>query len=296
MLIDTHCHLHDGKYDADREAVLLRARESGVERVVTVGTSVRESEQAVFCAEKHDSVFATVGLHPHVFNGGAFRDSEWEEDLGYYAQDGESVVSEEVRRDALGKSLLSLEKLIESSSEHVVAVGEIGLDYFSHDPKRVIDEGQRLWQREGFLSQVKLAQKHDLPVVVHCRDAYDDLLHLFSSGEISRSERVVIHCHMASVEQAKQFLDSGVFFSFTGNVTYSKRDDDEMSRVLRLVPLERMMVETDGPFLTPVPLRGQRNEPAYVRHVAEHISRVKNVPVGDVEAVTTKNAQQFFGI
>lgn len=291
-MIDAHAHLHDEKYDADREDVIARAFDGGVEKIVTIGTSVSESQDAVDLAESYTAIYATVGIHPHVFNGGAQRSSEWAEDLG-------ADVPAVVRRDRLEEAIYDLEELIDESKK-IVAVGEVGLDYFLPDGMKV-SAIQRQWQTEGFRAQIELARKHDLPVVVHCRpevvaqsDAYFDCAEIIKDYP---DVRFVMHCYMGNQEVTEKFLTmANVIFSFTGNVTFSKTDDDEMSRVITMIPLERMLIETDAPYLTPVPHRGKRNEPLYVKYVAQRIASLKKLSVDHVDQKTTEKTKEFYAV
>ena len=289
-MIDAHAHLHDKKYDGDREKVIARFFEEGGEAIITVGTSISESRDAVALAQEHEKIYATVGLHPHVFNGGAKQDSEWEINLGV-------EVPAVVRRERLEDAIYDLEELIDGSTK-VVAIGEVGLDYFAHDGARISDM-QRAWQAEAFRAQIALAQRHSLPVVVHCRpevveksDAY------FESVEIIKQYpdvSFVMHCYMGNQAVTKKLLErENVVFSFTGNVTYSKSDDDEMSNVIKMIPLSRMLIETDAPYLTPVPHRGKRNEPLYVHLVAMHIARCKKTAIPEIINHTTQNTKNVF--
>ncbi len=287
--IDAHAHLHDRQFDEDRGAVIARFFDDGGEAIINVGTSVQESHDAVRVAQDYDRVYATVGLHPHVFNGGKERDNEWMQNIG--AEHKESV-----RMDAFKDATEALEGLL--SDAYVVAVGEIGLDYFLPGDDCVTAQ-QKKWQRTGFVVQIALAKKYTLPVVVHCRpqdvaqsDAYFDCVQIISDAS---DTQFVLHCYMGNVSVTEDFLAlENVSFSFTGNVTYSKNDDDQMSQVITKIPLERMMIETDAPYLTPVPLRGSRNEPFYVQHVAQRIAALKEVDVDTVYSQTIENTKDFF--
>lgn len=291
-MIDAHAHLHDKRYDADRDAVIKRAFDGGLENIVTIGTSVTESRDAIDLAEQYDEIYATVGIHPHVFNGGAERSTEWAEELG-------ADVPAVVRRDRLEEALYDLEDLI-NESEKVVAIGEIGLDFFLPDGQKVSDV-QKEWQSEAFRAQIDLAQKHALPVVVHCRpEVVDQSDAYFDACDIIKEYthvQFVMHCYMGNQSVTEKFLAlDNIIFSFTGNVTYSKRDDDVMSAVIQMIPLERILIETDAPYLTPVPYRGKRNEPLYVQYVAERIATLKKVSVDDVKKRTMENTKLFYGL
>ena len=255
--IDAHAHLEMRHFKGNLELVLERAHTAGVTHIVTVGSTLAESRRAMKIAEKYSEVSAVVGIHPHD------------------AADVDEIVMAE------------LEKL--AKRKHVVAVGETGLDFFR-------DRSPRELQEESFRLHLALAKKTNQPVVIHVRDAYPRAL------EILREEGIPerggqVHCFSGSVEDAKAFLEMGLYLSFTGTITYEGRRNTTWAReVLEAVPLERMMVETDSPYLTPHPMRGQRNEPAYVHLVAEKIAAVKGLSVDDVARVTTRNAVDFFGL
>ncbi len=276
-MIDTHSHLDDRKFDADREEMIQRAFRSGVEKMMTVGAGLGSSERAVEVAKSHENIFAVVGCHPEYF----MRHGSW---------------SEEHR--------VKLEKL--AREEKVVAIGEIGLEYHSHDGIPVTQE-QKEFQKEGFFFQLELAQKLQKPVVIHCRgeraeagekyrevgQAYEDALEIVEKfPDLS----FVFHSFGGRLEFAKKVMErENIYFSFNGNLTYAK-PSAEILEVVKAIPLEKIMLETDCPYLAPVPKRGERNEPAYVRYVCEAISRIKGVTNEEVDEITTKNALEFFGL
>jgi len=254
-LIDSHAHLEMGQFKADLEQVLEKAHTAGVIHIVTVGSTLAESRRALKLAEKYGEVSAVVGIHPHD------------------ASDMDERALEELKKLACRKS--------------VVGVGETGLDFFR-------DRSPRPIQEESFRLHLQLAKETGQPVVIHVRDAYSRALQILEEEGLGERGGVV-HCFSGTTEDAEAFLEMGLYLSFTGTVTYEGRKNREWSeKVLSLVPLERMMVETDCPYLTPHPLRGQRNEPSYVHLVAEHIAQVKKLSVGDVARVTTRNAVAFF--
>jgi TatD DNase family protein len=256
-LIDSHAHLEMRQFKADLEQVLENAHASGVTHIVTVGSTLAESRRALKIAEKYEEVSAVVGVHPH--------------DAG---DADESVMAE------LGKL---------ARKEQVVGIGETGLDFFR-------DRSPRPLQEKVFRLHLALAVETRLPVVVHVRDAYSRALEILREESIPEKGGVV-HCFSGTVDDAISFLELGLYLSFTGTVTYEGRKNREWSeRVLLEVPLERIMVETDCPYLTPHPLRGQRNEPANVHLVAQRIAQVKGLSARDVARVTTRNATRFFDL
>jgi TatD DNase family protein len=274
--IDTHCHLHSAAYDADRDAVLARMKKRGV-KAITVGTNAITSKQAINLAEHHADVYATVGYHPGNI-------------LSEYEDSNELKDKDPYRK-------LTMEK-IANSSDRVVAIGEIGLDYSRldqhQDPNFVKAE-----QKRCFLEQVSLAKKLDLPVVIHCRDAFNDLIDVLTAEKDSGYPvKGVIHCFTESWDVAEKLLDLGLYLSFTGIVTFKPRSKDDpeghVHRVIERMPLERMMIETDAPWLSPDPYRGDRNEPIFVEYIAKKIAERRSKTLEHIANVTTRNAIEFF--
>ena len=254
-LIDSHAHLEMRQFRGDLELVLEKAHAAGVVHIVTVGSTLPESRRALKLAEKYKEVSAVVGVHPHD------------------ASQVDEAVMEELGKLARRKK--------------VVGVGETGLDFFR-------DRSPRDLQEESFRLHLALARETGQPVVIHVRDAYPRALEILEEEGLPQQGGVV-HCFSGSARDAEDFLDRGLYLSFTGTVTYEGRKNRVWAEeILRLVPLERLMVETDCPYLTPHPLRGQRNEPAHVRLVAEKIAAIKGLSPDDVARVTTRNAVRFF--
>jgi TatD DNase family protein len=252
MLIDSHCHMDDARYDNDREAILQRAREVGIGHFVTIGCDLETSRAAVALADKHPFISATVGVHPHEVK---------RIEQGWY---------EELRALA--------------TSEQVVAYGEIGLDYhYDHSPRDV--------QRARFREQVQLARELRLPVVIHTREAQEDTITILKE-EKAQELGGVFHCFSGDAWLAKDALDLGFYLSFSGVVTF--QNATMLREIVKTVPLARMLVETDSPYLTPAPHRGKRNEPAYVRLVAEKIAEIHGVEAEKVEELTSLNTQKLF--
>jgi len=273
MLIDTHSHINFKAYKNDADKVIQRAFDNDIWQVV-VGSELKTSQRAIEYAEKYDKgVYAAVGLHPfHV----------WEHE----------VETDEYSMKAKGQlfDIDDYNKLLESKK--VVAVGEIGLDYFHLQDDKDKDD-IIMTQKHEFQKQLRYAYDKNLPCIVHCRAAHDDVLEFFNElSSKNKLPKVVMHCYSGDLEQAKKYLDLGCLISFTGLITFS-HDWDE---VIKWLPLEKMMVETDCPYMTPEPFRGKRNEPLYVKYVAEKIAELKGVGFEEVAEVTTRNAKEFFGI
>lgn len=255
MLIDTHCHLDFPAFDSGRDSVLKRAQDAGVGLMVNIGSSLKGSRDSVALARQYPFIFATVGLHPHD------------------------------AKDCSDEAFVEIGRL--SREEKVVAIGEVGLDYFRNLSEPKI-------QRVVFEKFIDLAQKMQLPLVIHSRDAEDDVAAILKNHIALGLKGVVVHCFSGTEIFLKKCLDLDFFVSFTCNVTYKKAQ--RLRDLVRLVPLERMFLETDAPFLAPEGKRGSRNEPAYVVELAHEVARIKNIDFETVCAETTKNAKQFFKI
>ena len=237
------------KYRKDLDAVLARAREAGVLAMVNVGFDADSSADGVHLAEEQPDVFAAVGVHPH-------------------------------DADTVDDYILSyLEDL--SANPRVVAIGEIGLDFYRNlSPRRA--------QEEDFVKQLALAEKVGLPVIIHDRDAHRRVIEILKSEGASNG---VMHCFSGDVNLARQALDLGFYISFAGPITYNGKKAGE---IIKKMPPDRLLIETDCPYLTPVPFRGKRNEPAYVRYVLERVAAVLGRPVEEAEALTDENARRLF--
>ena len=253
MLIDSHAHLDMEDFDTDRDLIIKRARQGGVNRIVTIGIDLASSRKAIEIAKKYDFIFASVGYHPHNANEADVRD---------------------------------LKKLRNLASESkVVAWGEIGLDFFRrHSPP---DK-----QVQAFERQLDIAFELDLPVIIHDRDAHSDLLAILRKRK--RLYRGVIHCFSGNYDFAMALIELGFFISFPGTVTYKNAVDTQTAA--SRIPLERLLVETDCPYLAPVPFRGKRNEPFYVKHTAEKIAQLRQIELGKLEDATSANAIRLFNL
>ena len=252
MLVDSHAHIQLDAFDADREAVLERARKDRVHSILTIGFDLKTSRDAVRLAEQHEQIYATVGLHPHD------------------AKDFNDETTENFRNLAVHPM--------------VVALGEMGLDYYRNlSPHSV--------QKIAFQQQLNLAEELNLPVVIHNREAYRDIIPILQA----RSGRVegVMHCFSGGVETLQQSLELGFYIGIGGPVTYRK--SHELQQVAREVPANRLLVETDCPWLAPQFRRGKRNEPAYVRAIAEKIAELRGVTLEDIGETTTRNFENLFG-
>jgi TatD DNase family protein len=263
MYVDSHAHLEMPQFDVDRDAMLERARAAGVEAVVAIGsgTGPGSLDCGIKLAEQHPWIHATVGIHPH---------------------------EAKLATDADFAELEALAK-----RPRVIAWGEIGLDYF-------YDNSPRELQRRVFIRQMELARAARLPIVIHCRpseksaDAWDELLQLLREHWASTAFGGIMHCFTGNVAQARTALDLGFLVSFAGNVSFPKAQN--IREAAKEVPLDRMLIETDSPFLAPVPHRGKRNEPAFVKDVARHIGELRGMPAKEIGALTSRNFYRLFSV
>ena len=257
MLIDSHCHIDSDSFDEDRNEVVQRARDAGVVAMLNIGTGDPHSNdfrKAVAVAEKYENVFASVGVHPH--------------DAKLYDDKAE-------------------EHLVElAKAEKVIAWGEIGLDfYYDHSPRDV--------QREILRRQIRTARELGLPIIIHSRDADDETVEILTeecSGDDFRGG--IMHCFGGTAAMAEALMQIGFLISFAGNVTFKKAEN--LRDAARVVPLDKLLIETDCPFLTPVPFRGKRNEPAYVEHTARFLADFYDMEFEVLADRTTRNFLEFF--
>lgn len=258
MLIDSHCHIDGDQFDADRDEVVRRARDAGIGIMLNVGTGDPHSDdfrKAVEVAEKYESVYASVGVHPH--------------DAKLYDDKAE-------------EHLLGLTR----SSGKLIAWGEIGLDfYYDHSPRDI--------QMEVFRRQLRVAAELDLPVIIHSRDANDETVEILTQ-ECSREgfRGGIMHCFGGTAAVAETLMEVGFLISFAGNVTFKKAD--ALRDAARVVPLDKLLVETDCPFLSPEPVRGKRNEPSFVAHTARFLADLYGVEPEELAATTSRNFVDLF--
>ena len=251
-LIDTHAHLSDEAYDGDRKEVIARARAAGVAQIVNVGFDLDSSRKAAALAREYDFIYAAAGVHPH---------DAARAPAGYLAE---------------------LEAL--ARGRKVVAVGETGLDFYRN-------LSPRPEQRRVFREQLALARELELPVIIHDRDAHEEVLKILRQDGLGPAGGV-LHCFSGDWEMARECLRMGFYISFAGVVTYPK--STQLQRIAVDLPPERLLIETDCPYLTPAPLRGKRNEPALVRRVLEQIAGLRGMPAAELAQLTTENARRLF--
>ncbi|HEY5537871.1 MAG TPA: TatD family hydrolase [Acetobacterium sp.] len=255
MLIDSHAHIDEEKYDNDREEVLENARAAGVELIINPASDEESSRRAVALSEKYPMVYATVGFHPH-------------DAKSYNCKEHGQMLREWAKKDK------------------VIAIGEIGLDYH-------YDLSPRDIQQSVFVDQLMIAKEIALPVVIHNRESMEDMWRLLKE-HFSPEVGGVMHSYSGSVEMARIFLDMGFYLSISGTLTF--KNARKLPEVVAMMPLNRLLVETDSPYMTPTPHRGKRNEPAYVRFVAEEVARIRGMSIEALEEITTENTKRVFGI
>ena len=248
MLVDTHCHVHE-PYELPIEDVLEHAREEGVTQMICVGTSEESSRQAISFANAHPEAYASIGVHPHD------------------TKDGYAAIAE-----------------LAGTSKKLVAVGEIGLDYFyTHSPKEL--------QIKALKDQIEIALAHDLPIIFHVREAFDDFWPVFEQYEGIRG---VLHSFTDSKENMEKAIAKGLYIGVNGISTFTK--DDAQKAMFDAIPLDRILFETDAPFLTPTPYRGKINEPAYVRIVAEFHAQRRGISLDEIAEASSSNARALFNL
>jgi len=250
MLIDTHCHIHEADYPLVADDVLKRARQAGVEKMICVGTSETSSSDAIEFAVNHDGIYASIGVHPHE------------------AKDGWARIGE----------------LAAKKSEKLVAVGEIGLDYFyTHSPRDM--------QIKALESQIQTALDYNLPIIFHVREAFDDFWPVFDNFHGIRGE---LHSFTDTQTNLDKGFERGLYVGVNGISTFTK--DRAQQELFRTIPLERMVLETDAPFLTPAPMRGKINEPGFVEVIAAHHAAIRGLQKEEIAQITTANASKLFAI
>jgi TatD DNase family protein len=253
VLVDSHCHLDFPDFEADRDALVARAREAGVGTMVTISTRVAKFRQLRAIAEQYDHVYCSVGTHPH--------NAAEEPDIG-------------------------IDDLVRIAADPlVVAIGEAGLDYH-------YDNAPRPAQREGFLRHIAAARSTQLPLVIHAREADDDTATILEEETGKGAFPFVLHCFSSGAALAERGLALGGYVSFSGILTFKRSDD--LRAIAANVPMDRLLVETDAPYLAPMPHRGQRNEPAYVVETAKVLASVKGVSFEEIAATTTANFHRLF--
>ena len=255
FFVDSHCHLDDSRFDPDREEVIARAQAAGVKFLLAIsgGDTPDELSSSLALAELHEGIYAAVGIHPH-----------------------EARRAEPRHFDLLQAA---------AAAPKVLAVGEIGLDYYyEHSPREM--------QKEVLIHQLEIARAVKRPVVVHCRDAWQDLAEIVERQGRASGLGGILHCFTGTRQEAFRFLDWGFLVSFAGNITFKKAE--ELRAIAREIPLDRLLTETDSPYLAPVPHRGKRNEPAFVVETAKVLAEARGISFDEIARQTTENFFRLF--
>lgn len=253
MFIDSHAHLDDSRFDKDRDLIIESLKENQVDYVFNIGADLKTSEASLKLAKEYDNIYAVVGVHPHS------------------AKEVDERTMERLREMA--------------KEDKVIAIGEIGLDYY-------YDNSPRDLQLKWFKEQLKLAKEVDLPVVIHTRDASQETFDILK--EHSEGLRAILHCYSGSAEMAMEYVKLGFYISLAGPLTF--KNARVPKEVAEVVPMDRLLIETDCPYLTPVPYRGKRNEPMFVRYVVEEMARIKGLSLEEVGKITSENVQKAFNV
>ena len=262
-MVDTHCHLNFTKFENDFDAVIKRAKAAGVEKIINVGTSIESSQKAVELAQEYEDLYAIVGIHPH-------------------------------HADKMtGGWINEIEKL--AKQPKVVAIGEIGIDYFSYKSNGIVKPDL---QKQVFVKQIELSLKLNLPLQIHGRKAAKDIIEVLTSYKSDLlNPPGMFHCMAGNIAYLKKVLELGFYVGFDGNITYqglAPGEDTKLPTLVKYTPIERIVVETDAPYLTPEPHRGSRNEPSYAIITADSIAKIKDVSFDGVNRATTENAHKIF--
>ena len=275
MLIDTHTHLLDSRMRDNADDIVKRLHADGVEHIIEIGTDYEGSRTALDFAAAHENVYCTVGIHPMF--------------AGSYSDEFETWASDHITRQTplLEKGVASVGRLTGYLTNKILAIGECGLDYFHMDFSKDI-------QRETFVRQIKLADRLSLPLVVHSRDAFDDLFAILDSHRAHLKNGIILHCFAGGAQEVNRFAQFGAYFAFGGTITY--KDASRAAEAIRAVPRDRLILETDCPYLAPVPFRGKINEPKYIKIVAEHVAALLDLTFDQVAKLTTENAKRVFRI
>lgn len=278
-LIDTHTHTNFAAFKGDSKEAIKRALDSGV-WLVNVGSQFSTSKRAVDIAQNYqEGVYAAVGLHPHHL---------YDQEINN-AQEDESICYKTMQENFEHDDYLKL-----AQNEKVVAIGECGLDYFKLSDADIEEKKEK--QKEIFVKHIELAKEVNKPLIIHCRDAHDDLLEILKSSsdklpKLSQNKGVM-HFFTGSIDEAFKYINLGFYISFSGVITFAQN----YYELVKEIPLDCILIETDAPYVAPIPYRGKRNEPAYVAEVAKKIAEIKRISFEDVASQTVKNSRSLFKI
>ncbi len=259
-LFDSHCHLDDERFDEDREEIIEKIKESGVTKLVSAGYSIEGSRKGVELSKKYEFIYTTCGLSPNDI-------PQTEEELW--------------------KDIEKIKKIVEENLKYkkIVAIGEIGLDYYWEK-----DNERRELQKKAFVKQIELANDFNLPIVIHTRDAVMDTIEILKKNNVNK--KGVFHCCPLNRELVKEALKLDFYISFAGPVTF--KNSKNANEIIQMVPNDKILIETDSPYLSPEPLRGKRNDPRNVKYIAQKIADVKGLSINEVAEITNQNAKRIF--
>lgn len=253
-LFDSHAHLDDEQFNEDRKEIIEKIMNSDVKRMINVGADIKTSESSIKLANEYNIIYAAIGIHPHDVSNSKIDDLEYLKELA-------------------------------NKNKRVVAIGEIGLDYY-------YDNSPRDLQRDWFAKQIKLSEELELPFIVHSRDASEDTHDIIKSNIVKSN--FVLHCFGQSLEMAKKYIEMGGYISFAGPVTYKK--SIKLREVVKHIPIDKILIETDSPYLSPEPKRGKRNDPTNVELIANTIANELNISIEELAEITFDNASRLFSI
>lgn len=273
-MIDVHCHLNLHKFDGDYNEAIDRAKKAGLEIIINTGTSIPSSRKAIELAHSYNNLYAIVGIHPH------------------HADKTDKEFEGELQTDWYEK----LEEMLKEPK--VVGIGEIGMDYFQYKSNGIVETKL---QEDVFIKQIELAHKYNLPLQIHNRLAGEDVIRILKDHKnlLKVDYPGMFHCFAGTTEVLKDALDLGFMIGFDGNITYpglAPKETVMLSELATLTPLDRIVTETDSPFLTPIPFRGSRNEPSHVILVGEFLAKIKGISFEEIDKQTTHNAKTLFGL
>ena len=273
-MIDSHCHLYFPEFNQDRIETIERARKTGVSFFVQVGASLNDSRQAVELANQYDDMVVSAGIHPH--------------EAHKYAQVQSSKFKVQNERN-LADDIAELKQIAQRQDGKVIAVGECGLDFGKSGE---IEDNEKKAQTALFEAQIVLAQELNLHLIIHCRNAHSETAQKIQDAR-SKLQAVIIHCFTGNWEDTKRYLELGCFISFSGIVSFKKKAEAIQEAAVK-TPLDRLLIETDAPYLAPEPFRGKRNEPAFIKNIIQSIADLRGVSFDKIEKTTDQNAEKIF--
>jgi TatD DNase family protein len=285
-LIDTHCHLEMDNFNPDREEVIQRAKDAGIEAIITIGSDLKGNIGGLELSKKYDFIYSSVGIHPHDakdFTDDVFNQiKKWARE--YRIQDANPLLPPLTKGGSRGITNSELRTPNSKLKPKVVAIGEVGLDYhYDNSPREI--------QREVFMKQLQFAKEVNLPAVVHSREAKKDTLEIIKETGINKG---VLHCFSGDMDMAEKAMAMGFYISIAGPVTF--KNAGRLREIAKAIPDDYLLIETDAPYLTPEPFRGRRNEPSYIVHTARTIAELRDISIKDLSRITTINAKCLFKI